>query len=555
LDKLSERVAEKGHEIVTELDALYRSPAIGERVVVDIPAAKGVDVYVFGGPTLLDAVRRYVAFSGGGCLPPLWGLGPWYRCFAGFDQGKALQTAKSLREQKMPFSVFGLEPGWQSAFYPNSFVWSDKFPNPDALVKELDSLGFKLNLWENAFVNPDAAPFAKAIRPFCGDEHSTDGLAPDFLTPEAVELFGGHHAKTFIEKGVSGFKLDECDNSDYGPAPWSFPEYTKFPSGADGEQMHSLYGIKYQECLDGAYKKAGRRHFSLVRSSHALSAPLPFVLYSDLYRHEDFVRGLVNSGFTGHLWTPEVRHAENASELVRRIQAAVLSPCALVNAWYIENPPWSHCGRNTATTRETLRPDAELCGSLVRKALDLRIRLLPYLYTAFARYWRDGVPPFRALIMDWPSDPALRGVDDQFMIGDALMAAPFVVERHSGKTRRLYLPEGGWREFSTGKRLEGKSWLELEDDLETLPLYVKEGSLLPLAEPAETLKEGQPLAVKLTPFGESSASGELYDDDGSSYQFESDGGSWLSFSWSEKSGVKAKSPAKLKTLKLWKISL
>ena len=138
--------------------------------------------------------------------------------------------------------------------------------------------------------------------------------------------------------GVSGFKLDECDNSDF-TGGWSFPEASQFPSGVDGEQMHSLFGLRYQSALWQQFQQRKQPTYSLVRSSGALASPYPFVLYSDLYNHRQFVRALVNSGFSGLLWCPEVRDAKNEEDLLRRLQTVVFSPLAMINGWYIPNPP------------------------------------------------------------------------------------------------------------------------------------------------------------------------------------------------------------------------
>src|SRR5690606_18415999 len=120
----------------------------------------------------------------------------------------------------------------------------------------------------------------------------------------------------------------------------SFPECAAFPSGLDGEQMHSLLGLVYQRAIHDAFEQANVRTYSSVRSSGAFASPLPFVLYSDQYDHRDFVRGVATCGVSGLLWSPEVRHADSHGDFIRRIQAVVLSPQALINAWYCKNPPW-----------------------------------------------------------------------------------------------------------------------------------------------------------------------------------------------------------------------
>lgn len=512
---VEERVRQKGSDLKFSVDELYRSAAFGDRVVVDVPAAKGVDVYVFAGPTPLEALQRYVLFSGGGCLPPVWALGNWFRAYAEHSETEVLALARKFREEGFPFDVMGLEPGWHTHFYPNSFVWSDRFPDPAGFAAELGREGFRLNLWENAFVHPEA-PFAGAIRPHCGDELSTDGLAPDFLDPEAVRIFAEHHERELVAKGAAGFKLDECDNGDFLPFAWSFPEYTAFPSGADGEQMHSLYGVLYQRALGGIFTKRNQRHFDLVRSSGALASSLPYVLYSDLYDHTDFLRGVVNSGTSGLLWCPEVRHADSCEDLVRRVQSVVFSALSMINAWYIPSPPWEQIDQELNRRGVPMERQREIT-DLVRTALETRMRLIPYLYTAFARYAFDGIPPVRAMFLEAPEDLRSWGCDTQFLLGASLLVAPLV----AGQTgRTVYLPPGGWYDFETGVRYEGAAMVELKDvPLSKIPVFVREGSILPLARLRQCVRPGERFEIEAVAYGAGECACELYEDDGTTFAY------------------------------------
>ena len=297
--------------------AAYRRLAIGEasEVMVEIPEAQGVEVYVFAGPAMREAVARYNLFSGGGALPPRWGLGVWYRVKSDYSQEEVLQLAAEFRTRRVPCDVIGLEPGWQTHAYSCSFAWSAKYPDPAALVSKLSEQHFRLNLWEHAFTDP-SSPIYAALRGHSGDYEVWGGLVPDFLDPAARRIFSDYHEKTHVALGVSGYKLDECDNSDF-TGNWSFPETSRFPSGADGEQMHCLFGQRYQDTLQEIFDRRHTRTYGLVRSSGALAAPYPYVLYSDLYDHREFVRGVVNMGFSGLLWTPELRNAKDTEDLVR----------------------------------------------------------------------------------------------------------------------------------------------------------------------------------------------------------------------------------------------
>src|SRR6202044_1606772 len=130
-----------------------------------------------------------------------------------------------------------------------------------------------------------------------------NGLVPDFAAPQGRAIFLKQNRLALFDRHVEGVKLDECDYQPDSAYPWSFPTISKFPSGLDGEQMHSLFGLLYQQTMLKPYIEKSLRTWGLVRNSQALATSLPYVIYSDSYTHQCYVRGLVNEGFSGLLWT------------------------------------------------------------------------------------------------------------------------------------------------------------------------------------------------------------------------------------------------------------
>jgi alpha-D-xyloside xylohydrolase len=446
-------------------------------ITVDVPSATGVDVYLFAGPDMLTAVKRYNLFSGGGHVPPEWGLGFWYRPESRATQESALALAHEFRERKIPCDVIGLEAGWQTHAYPCTFVWNkERFPDPPAFVRAAAEMKYKVNLWEHAYTHP-ASPLFPRLASNAGSYGVWGGLVPDFAAAPARTAFADFHSDTLVDLGISGFKIDECDNSDY-TGGWSFPECSSFPSGIDGEQMHSVFGLRYQMAIWDAFRKRQLETYCLVRSSGALAAPYPFVLYSDLYNHRDFIRALVNSGFSGLLWCPEVRDALDAEDLLRRLQSATFSPLAMVNGWYIKNPPWKQLNRKKNNADELLDGWDSL-EARCREIIGWRMQLVPYLMSAFQRYAEDGTPPFRALVLDSPKQARLQNVDDQYLIGDRMMVAPLFAGESS---RKVVLPEGRWNNFWTGELLDGGLEITVPSTFEQIPVYVKSGSIIPWAD-------------------------------------------------------------------------
>ena len=484
-------------------------------VLIDIPGAKGADLYFFAGDHILEAVQRYNLFSGGGCVPPEWGLGVWYRAYGGGTTEDILHLARHFRDEDLPCDVFGLEPGWQSHSYSCSYTWdtTSRIANPEKFIRDMTDLNLKINLWEHAFVHP-TAPFYDAIYDHCGDFEVWEGLVPDFADKQARNIFGDYHKTHLVDKGVASFKLDECDGSDF-TCSWSFPNCAQFPSGLDGEQMHNLIGVLYQQVMEQMFRENNQRSYHLVRNSHALAAPLPFVLYSDLYDHSDFIRGVCNMGFSGLLWTPEVRDAKTPEDLIRRIQAAVLSPQALVNCWAMPLPSWRQLDWRLSLKRIKMEHTDELT-ELVRDCFKLRMQLIPYLYAEFVRYAQDGTPPFRALVMDWSQDKNTHKIDNQYMVGDSLLACP-VTEGNANTT--IYLPQGNWYQFYTGEKIMGGRLIDVEVPIDQIALYVKENTILPLAKPVMHTERDGKIEITARVYGQNPQNCVLYEDDGQSMDY------------------------------------
>lgn len=490
--------------------ALYALKRANEerQIIIDIPGVKGITLYVFAGE-LMEAVQRYNLFAGGGCLPPMWGLGMWYRSYGGSDQEHMLKLAEEFRREEIPVDVIGFEPGWHSHSYSCTYEWSYLFPEPQAMIDRLNELDYKINVWEHAFVYP-AAPIYEDLVPYSGDYEVWNGLVPDFADDQAVKIFSDFHDKHLVGKGIKGFKLDECDNSDFNASNWSFPEASSFPSGMDGEQMHNGIGYLYQKLLNNIYRKRNARTYSEVRSSGALAAPMPFVLYSDLYNHKEFIRGMVTSGFSGMLWSPEVRSCNNGTDLLRRVETVVFSAQALLNCWRIPNPPWKQVDIEKNLQGEFM-PDADFYTTQIRRLFRLRMSLLPYLYSAFAQYYQMGKPPVRAVVMDYPGDVRAAQLDDQYMFGDSMMVCPLT--EADGTSRKVWLPEGRWHDFFTGEVYEGGREYEIIAAVEEIPVFVKDGSLIPFAKPVDHVNKDTVFEVEIKSFGQGESSFVLLEDD------------------------------------------
>ncbi len=532
IDKLSrDSVNNPGTSILDLYKPLEKS---SEYMAIDIPGSAGIEVYIFEGPTIKDVISRYNLFSGGGAIPPLWGLGIKYRGMGSFNESESIAIGEYFRSHDIPCDMYGVEPGWHSVSYSCSYLWNkDRFPNPDRFILQMNKSNYKLNLWEHAYVYP-SSPIFNNLKKYSGNYLVWKGLVPDFTLNEARDIFGGYHKTNFIDRGIAAFKLDECDNANYAEANanWGFPENSEFPSGIDGEQMHQLFGHLYVKTLFDKYHQSDKRTLLDVRSLGAMASSYPAVLYSDMYNHADYVRMILNSGFSGLQWSPEIREAHSEDELIKRIQTGIMSSQILINAWYLKHPPWLQYDTDKNIANDFL-PQAKQLEATVRGLFKLRMSLIPYLYNAYADYHFKGISPFRALVVDYPDDKLVHTIDDEYLIGDNLLAAPFI---DTVSVRKVYLPEGNWIDFNSHKRYVGKNFITIKYNPDLLPLFVKEGTILPLADPINFIGKNQSFAITCYVFGKKSSSATLFEDGYENFGYEKGLYNIVNLTWDGKKG-------------------
>lgn len=496
---------------------LYENKSSGNYVFIDVEGAPGVEIFIITGENITNVVQRYNLLSGGGCLPPLWGLGLKYRVKSDFNESNVENIANYFRVNNIPCDVIGLEPGWQTHAYSCSFVWeNNRFPDPKRMIKSLSNSGFRVNLWEHAYTHP-SSPLYKSLYDYSGDFLVWNGIVPDFANAQASHIFADYH-KIFLDIGISGFKLDECDNSNIGKgdANWGFPDITQFPSGIDGEKMHQLFGSLYLKSLHELYKQNNNRTYFDYRSSGLFTSSYAATLYSDTYDRKEYIEMVANSGFSGLLWSPELRESRSETELLRRLQLSLMSAQAVVNGWYLSIPPWLQYDVNLNNSGVG-HEKANYLEDCVRSLVNMRISLIPYLYSAFYDYYLKGIPPFRALVSDYSDDFNVYSISNQFLIGNGLMATPLGDDMN---IRIVYFPEGEWYDIYSNKKYKGKNTYTIEFALDKLPLFVKSGTILPMAEPIQNISEDTIFNITCHVFDDNPIPFTLYADDGISFDYE-----------------------------------
>ena len=463
------------------------------------------------------APAEYIRLTGRPAMPPRWALGYFqsHRTLAGPEE--PLQIARSFREKRLPCDALiylgtGYCPaGWNTGH--GSLEWNPRtFDHPAESLRTLHKEGFKVVLHVN-----------RAPRLLTGSSLSEESSSPDH-----IRTYWARHRPVF-ELGVDGWWPDDGDELPLearlarhrlyylgalrdrpGVRPWSLHR-----TGTAGAQRYG--GWIWSGDIDGRWATLAAQ--VAVGLNHSLSLT-PFW-------------GTDTGGF--------YPTSELTGELYARwFQFSAFCPLFRSHGrtWKLRLP-WGWDSGATGPVEGTDGPDlSELHNAAVepicRKFLELRYRLLPYNYTLMREACDSGLPPMRALWLQYPGDPEAVKLGDEYLWGPDFLVAP-VVEKGS-RVRRLYLPAGGWFDYFSGERIAGPRWIDRPVDLATLPLFVRAGAIVPLdpvrqftAEPA-----GQPTTLLIHPGADGGFT--LYDDDGTSLG-DQDGSDpqavWIRLRWAD----------------------
>jgi alpha-glucosidase/alpha-D-xyloside xylohydrolase len=489
-----------------------------------LAAALPMDLFVVVSRDPATIMSEYTRLTGFAELPPLWSFGYQQSHRTLSSREEILAEARIFREKRLPcdaliFLGTGFTPsGWNT----NNGEWTfnqKTFPDPKAMFDALHAEHFKVVL--HAVIR--ARAMRGSVRDACDPAHPP--LLPadaPFTAEEQPACYWNLHRPTFA-LGVDGWWPDEGDPLD-GPSRLA---------------RNRMYWEAPQ--LD----RPNERPFALHRNGYpGMQRYGSFLWSGDVYSTWETLRThipiAINTGISGiPYWGTDiggfVPTPEFTSELyVRWFQFGAF--CTLFRAhgrtWKLRLPwGWNtgelgpveianYSGAGLPQPSDLHHGEVE---PICRKYLELRYRLLPYLYSAVRECTQTGLPVMRALWLHYPDDPVAAARGDEYLWGRDLLVAP-VVEK-GATSRELYLPRGVWYDFWTGERLEGRREVTRPVDLETMPIYVRAGAILPLGPVKQYVDEpvGEPLEITVYPGGDGALL--LYEDDGRSFNYRK--GEWM----------------------------
>ena len=439
-------------------------------------AGENLEYFVIHGPTPKDILRRLTALTGRPALPPAWSFGLWLTTSftTSYDEATVTSFIDGMKQRDLPLHVFHFDCFWMREFDWCNFQWDPRtFPDPAGMLKRLHERGLKICLWINPYVGQRSVLFEEGrrggyfLKKANGDVWQTDLWQPgmaivDFTNPAASAWYAGH-LRRLLELGV------DCFKTDFGER---IPTDVVYHDGSDPVGMHNHYPILYNECVFRLLEEVRGRGEAVLfaRSSYASGQRFPVHWGGDCHSNfesmAESLRGGLSLGLCGFgFWSHDIGGFEG------------LPPAAVYQRWVAFGLLSSHSRlHGSSSYRVPWNYHEEAC-DVLRFFTKLKCRLMPYLYGAAVEAHRDGVPVMRAMLVEFPDDPACATLERQYLLGGSLLVAPVLSD---DGTVEYYLPEGRWTHLLSGDVQTGGRWHRAKHDFLSLPLFVRPGTLLPL---------------------------------------------------------------------------
>ncbi|MFV9511590.1 glycoside hydrolase family 31 protein [Tepidibacillus sp. LV47] len=488
-----------------------------------------IDYYLFAGPSMKEVLEQYTALTGRIPIPPKWAIGYHQSRYSYETEQEVREIANTFLEKGIPLDVIYLDIHYMDGYRVFTFD-QNRFPNPKKLVEDLKEKGIRIVPIVDPGVkeDPEYDVYQEGIRGdhFCkylegniyfGDVWPGNSAFPDF-TSEKVRKWWGEKHKFYSDLGIEGIWNDMNE-----PAVFNETKTmdVKVMHENDGDpkthrELHNLYGLLMGNATYNGMKQhlQGKRPFLLTRSGYSGVQRYAAVWTGDnrsFWEHLQMSLPMVmNLGLSGISFAgPDVggfAHDSNGELLTRWTQVGAFTPYFRNHSALgsVRQEPWSF---------------GEKYEKVIKKYIQLRYQWLPQLYTLFAEAHQTGIPIMRPLVMEYPNDANTYNLSDQFMIGDNVIIAPIM--QPSVTHRVLYLPDGRWVDYWTGEVLEGNQHHLIQAELDVLPIYVKEGTMIVLGGVKQNTNEKEEkLTLHLYKSESSTYQFTLYDDDGLSFDYE-----------------------------------
>jgi alpha-glucosidase len=489
-----------------------------------------INYYFFSGPDPKKVIGRFTELVGRSPLPPRWAMGYIQSRYSYYPERKVRFIAENFRERGIPCDGLFLDIDYMDGF--RIFTWDkSRFPDPRRMLSDLRQEGFHVIAIVDPYVKVDpnywvyqqgvsGGHFLKKPdgKLYAGAGWPGESVFPDFAA-EKVRAWWGSLFQGQLEEGVAGFltdmneptvfqpdghpatfDLDLMHQTDHGPRPHA--------------QIHNVYGM-----LESAATRQGMLRFRpnerplvITRATYAGGQRYAAEWSGDNWGTWDHLRlsmpMLMTMGLSGLQFSGAdiggIFPVPSPELYTRWLEAGVFTPFCWTHSGGPGNlEPWAFGNR---------------LEEINRHSIELRYKLLPYLYNAFWEAAETGIPIMRPLLLEYPDDPAAVQQNDEFLFGDDLLIAP--VTKDDESRREVYLPRGVWYDFWTDRRATGPQTLAVDAPLERIPVFVRGGAIIPSRQVVQYTAQApiDPLIFDI--YTEGTSTERYYEDDGISFDYQ-----------------------------------
>jgi alpha-D-xyloside xylohydrolase len=429
---------------------------------------QSLDYYIFGGPTMKDALEQYTALSGRPAKVPDWSFGLWLSTSftTNYNEEDIFNNIERMEELGIPISVFHFDCFWMKELTWCSFLWDERyFPDPAGLIKRIKAKGIKVCLWINPYIAEASPLFAEGaehgylLQTPEGDVYQVDAWQPglgfvDFTNPAACAWYAGK-LRTLIDMGVDSFKTDFGER---------IPTAVRYHNNADPERMHNYYTYLYNQTVFELLRETKGDGQAVVFARSATTGGQKFPVHwggdnsSSYPSMAETLRGGLSLGLSGFgYWSHDISGFNDMAtpDLYKRwVAFGLMSSHSRLHGNAVAKMPW-------------LFDDEAV--DVLRFFNRLKTHLMPYLLDAAREAVDCGYPILRAMVLEFPDDLTTRYLDMQYMLGSALLVAPIFNDKGDAA---YYLPEGEWRNLLTGEVTLGNRWRKEKHGYLSIPLWV-----------------------------------------------------------------------------------
>ena len=436
-----------------------------------------LDYYLFNGPTMKEVLTRYTDLTGKPSLPAPWTFGLWLSTSftTNYDEETVMSFVNGMLDRGIPLRTFHFDCFWMKEFHWTDFVWDSRvFPDPEGMLKRIKEKGLNICVWINPYIAQESVLFKEGmekgyfVKRTNGDVWQWDMWQPgmalvDFTNPAACAWFQEKLAG-LLDMGVDCFKTDFGERIP--------TEDICYFDGSDPKKMHNYYTYLYNKVVYEILQKKRGKDDAVLFARSATTGGQKFPVHwggdcwSDYESMEESLRGglsLLMSGFG--FWAHDIGGFESTStpDVYKRwVAFGLLSSHSRLHGSTSYRVPWAY--------------DEEAV-DVVRFFTKLKARIMPYLYKTAIQANREGIPTMRSMVLEFTEDRTCHYADRQYMLGDNLLVAPIFNEEGMAD---YYLPAGKWTDFFTGEVKEGGRWIQEKHGYLSVPLLVKEGSIVAL---------------------------------------------------------------------------